>query len=247
MPIDPTDIAGLVAFWDFQEPAGQPRRACGPHPYLLHEMAGPVARADGGVFGPWSADVKYQQWLCAPRSEAPALDIHGPDAQVTVVAWIQRGRKPETECEAVAGVWDETHKHRQYCLFLDLRIHDSAEQVGGHISAAGGPTAGQRWCMDAAIGATPVPSNEGRWRCIAFTYDGRCARAYVDGRFDAREGLNPYPYPGGLHNGGADGADFTVGAVHRGGVVGNWFVGRIGGLAVFDKALDDATLRALAE
>lgn len=246
MPIHPNDIPHLLAFWGFQEPAGVPRRAQGQYPYLLHEMAGPVTRVDGGLFGPWAAELQHQQWFCAPRATAPALDIHGPSAQVSVVAWVQRHRKPNVECEAVAGVWNETQKRRQYCLFLDLQIHDSADQVCGHVSATGGPTDGHRWCMDAAIGATPVPCDQPRWRCIGFTYDGTHARAYLDGRLDVREKLNPYLYPGGLFDGGADGADFTVGAVYRGGAMGNWFVGRLAGLAIFDAALDDSAMQQLA-
>jgi hypothetical protein len=34
-----------------------------------------------------------------------------------------------------------------------------------------------------------------------------------------------------------EGADFTAGAVHRAGEVGNWFVGWLGGLAVYRRAL----------
>jgi hypothetical protein len=43
----------------------------------------------------------------------------------------------------------------------------------------------------------------------------------------------------GLFDGGEDGSDFTVGAVHRLGEMGNNFVGQIGGIAVFDRALSD--------
>jgi hypothetical protein len=69
---------------------------------------------------------------------------------------------------------------------------------------------------------------------------------YVDGRLDALEHYNPFPYPDGLFDGGDTGADFTVGAVHRGGEWGNFFGGRLGGLAVFNRALSDGELRALA-
>jgi hypothetical protein len=242
MPTRPNDIPHLLTFWDFQEPAGQLRIAQGRYPYALHEMAGPVERVEGGLFGPWAAELKYQQWFCVPRKEAPGLSV----PQVSVVAWVKRGRKPETECEAVAGIWNETNKLRQYCLFLDLRIHDSADQVCGHVSATGGPTEGHRWCMDSAIGTTTVPWNEDQWRCIGFTYDGVYARAYLDGRLDLREKFNPYYYPGGLFDGGENGADFTVAAVHRGERMGNWFTGQMAGLAVFDAALDEDTMQELA-
>ena len=58
---------------------------------------------------------------------------------------------------------------------------------------------------------------------------------------------NPYEYPGGLLDGGENGSDFTVGAVHRSGEMGNWYVGLIGGLAVFNRALSDEEMAYLAE
>jgi hypothetical protein len=81
---------------------------------------------------------------------------------------------------------------------------------------------------------------------MAMTYDGRASRVYVDGRLDAMQHYNPFPYAEGIFDGGADGADFTVGAVHRGGAWGNFFAGHLGGLAVFDRALSDMEMRTLA-
>lgn len=40
-------------------------------------------------------------------------------------------------------------------------------------------------------------------------------------------------------------SDFTLGAVHRGGGMGNWFVGRLGGLAVYSRALDREEMLSL--
>lgn len=228
---------GLITFWDFQEKAGEPRVGRGRHAYVLEEMAGGVRRLEEGVFGPYAASLGPGQWFRAARGSCPSLNLHGAQAQATVIAWLKREKKVLVpgQCEAVAGMWNETRARRQYCLFLNLRIFDSAEQVCGHISGVGGPTPGQRWCMDASIGATPVPI--GQWCCAGFTYDGRVAKSYLDGRLDAREGRNPYVYELGLFDGGADGADFTVGAVDRGGEMGNWYQGAIGGLAVFNRVL----------
>lgn len=238
-----TGLPGLVCFWDFQEPAGRPRLAKGPHGYALQERAGPVERVAGGVFGEHALELKRGQYLGIDRADCPALDIQGPDAAVTVVAWLQRHRKREVQCEAVAGMWNESRKKRQYGLFLDLRIHQSGDNVAGHVSATGVPTPGYPWCMDAAIGASYLTYFD--WHCVGFSYDGRLVRAYLDGRVDARVGFNPFAYTGGLFEGGADGADFTVGAVDRGGEMGNWFVGRLGGLAVFDRALADGEIADL--
>lgn len=225
----------LVSFWDFQEEAGRPRVAKGPHTYALKEGEGAIERIDGGILGPYAARLKFGQWFQTLREEGPELDIHGKDAQVTVIAWVKREERVTPECQAIAGMWNETRKQRQYCLFLDLIIWDSHEQVGGHVSGVGGPTAGHPWCMDASIGQTEVPYGE--WQCIAFSYDARHARSYLNGQLDERPQFNPYAYEEGLFDGGPDGADFTVGAVHRGGEMGNFFNGVLGGLAVFNRAL----------
>jgi hypothetical protein len=253
----PTTLPGLVAFWDFHEPAGQPKVAQGPHVHRLVERGGTVPRVDEGVFGPHAAAFGKGPWLEVARADGQALNLHGPDAKVTVVAWIKRSPHPlglQGACQAVAGMWNE-HGKRQYCLFLNLRIHDSAEQVGAHMSAIGGPTPGYRYCMDAAIGATPVPFDQ--WQTVAVTYDSEWARAYLNGRLDTRGDRNPYRYPGGLFDGGPDGADFTVGAVARpervdpdgtghGHAQANLFQGLLGGLAVYDRALSAEEIAALA-
>lgn len=237
---------GLVTFWDFQQKAGEPRVGKGRHAYVLEEMAGPVARTDEGVFGPHAAYLGPGKWLRVARANCPALNLHGAEAQVTVVAWLKRERKQliPGQCEAVAGMWNETRARRQYCLFLNLRIFDSADQVCGHVSGVGGPTPGQRWCMDASIGATPV--SMGVWCTAGFTYDGRVAKSYLNGKLDTREGRNPYVYELGLFDGGREGADFTVGAVDRSGEMGNWYQGAIGGLAVFSRALREEEMERLA-
>jgi hypothetical protein len=98
--------------------------------------------------------------------------------------------------------------------------------------------------MDAAIGASYLTYFD--WHCVAFSYDGQLVRAYLDGQLDSRVGFNPFAYPSGLFTAGSDGADFTVGAVHRSGAMGNWFVGRLGGLAVFSRALSTQEIIALS-
>lgn len=256
--------AGLVSFWTFQEPAGAARIATGRAPLALREAGGIVPRAEDGIFGPYSAafrgDALTQPWLQIARADCPQLNFHGRDAKLSIVAWVKRHFVPtqETACQAVAGMWNE-HGKRQYCLFLNLRIHESAEQVCAHVSHVGGPTPGFKYCMDAAIGATRVPFD--RWQCVAITYDGEYARAYLNGVLDHRGDRNPYHYPHGLFDGGSAGADFTVGAVARpqrvemidgkpveiGTVQANCFRGLLGGLAVYDRALTDDELKSLAE
>jgi hypothetical protein len=231
-----------VCRWLFQEPAGAARVSEGRHACALAERGGPVARAGDGVCGPFCAELREGQWFNLPRADCPALNLHGPQP-LSIVAWVWRAKKSFRQCEAVAGMWNETGGTRQYCLFLDLGIWSSRDSVCGHVSATGRPSPGYKYCMEAGIGARPVTF--GGWHQAAFTFDGNWVRVYLDGALDYRPGLSPYFWPRTIHDGGAGGSDFTVGAVFRSGEMGNWFVGRIGGLAVYDTALSDAEIAAL--
>lgn len=231
----------LLTFWAFQ--GEDDLSAQGPHPYKLEEMAGVMARPSEGVFGPRSLDFELGQWLRIPRADCPALNFHGYGVKLSIVAWIKRKRCESGHCQAVAGMWNETERLRQYCMFLNLRIWDSAEQVCGHVSSSGGPTPGFQYCMTTAIGATPVRYDE--WVQVAFTYDGNFARVYLDGKLDARLAFNPFPYFHGLFDGGKHGSDFTVGGVDRSGEMGNFFYGSLGGLAVYGAALGEEELSEL--
>lgn len=243
----------LLAFWDFQEEACEPRVARGPTPYALREMKGPIARSkEPGVFGPHCARIKPGQWFMLDRADLGALDIHGKDAQVSVVAWVRRVEK--SSWQAIAGVWDETRKKRQYCLFLnaprgtradEMKRYPLQNRIHGHVSAIGGPTPGEDFCITYSSSATEIPLLE--WHCLAMTYDGRESRVYLDGKLDSLEQYNPFPYPDGLFDGGKEGAPFTVGAVHRGGSWGNFFGGQLGGLAIFKHALNEEQMLALAQ
>lgn len=235
------DIQGLAAFWDFREQAGEKRQSLANPPLALQEVGGPISRVQEGPFGT-AIKIKSGQWLRVPRKELGPLNIHGPQAAVTVVAWIQRERT--APWQAIAGVWDETRKKRQYCLFLNAASKTDHRTMTrtpckdlfqGHVSAVGGPTPGERFCITYASSASKVPFED--WQCLALTYDSKEVRLYLNGRLDAAEGNNPFPYADGLFDGGEDGGEFTVGSVSVGGKPGNFFGGKIGGLAVFSRAL----------
>ena len=252
---DPLKVPGLVAFWDFQAAEGEGFVSQGACRYRLHECGGSISPVADGVFGAQAIRLGDGGWLRGLRADCPALNYHGPQAKFTVVAWIKRHRGAHAGCEAVAGMWNE-HGMRQYCLFLNLRIHGSAEQVGAHVSAHGGATPGEKYCMEAAIGATAVPLDI--WQCVAMTYDGVRACAWLDGRADLRGDRNPLAHPDGIFDGGPAGADFTVGAVLRpewvdeernphGTVMANRYQGLLGGLAVFDRDLTAWEIQALGD
>lgn len=249
MTFSPLDLPGLLSYWDFQGAPGDDLVAKGPHPYRLRERNGPIFRATEGVFGPQSIWLSRQTWLEIPHAECPALHRFGDNSAVTVLAWINRYRQindtPDEPPppEAIAGIWNETERQRQYCLFLNIIITGGApDNVSGHVSHTGGPTAGRRYCEDVSAGKTSFPFL--KWGMVGFTFDGCFARSYFDGKLDENPGLNPFPYPGELFHAQAD---FTVGAVNHSGEMGNWYRGLLGGLAVFERALDASEIQALAE
>lgn len=120
------------------------------------------------------------------------------------------------------------------------------EKVSGHVSATGGASPGQPWCYEVSLGATPVPWDE--WVCVGMIYDGKYIHSYYNGKFDAAEGWNPYEQAGGIFDPGESGADFVIGHsdVKRADA-NNQFVGIVGGIAVFKRALSDQEMARLAE
>lgn len=193
--------------------------------------------AGAGVPGPYSTELREGLWFNLPRAECPELNFGGAGATFSMLAWVKRQPKRNHECQAVAGMWNETVATRQYCLFLDLAFGAAWSRRAGMCRPRGAPTPGYKYCMEAAIGATRLTLGE--WRQVAFTFDGVWARVFVDGKMDYRPGLNPYYWPHVINDGGPAGSDFTVGAVYRGGGMGNWFTGRLGGLAVYREALSE--------
>jgi hypothetical protein len=260
-PEDPiafvTNTIGLVAFWTFQEEAGQPRLSVATkHSLPLEEQAGKVARIvpeDGAPFGRYAAQIREGQWLLLPREKIGPLNFHGKDTQFSVIAWVKRDKKTMTpeRCEAIAGIWDEPRNLRQYCLFLNIRVNKNhpkeriQDKVSAHVSVGGGATPGFKWAYDVAQSKTSVPHNE--WVCAAFTYDGKEVRAYYNGVCEEHEGYNPYKFPDGIYDGGEKGSGFKVGVTDElHGKKCNWFAGTVGGIALFDRALTAAEMKTLA-
>ena len=269
----PTDIAGILCFWDFQEADGSDRLAVGKYPYALQEMNGPIARVEDGIFGPYSIDFEWGQWLRIKREHAPGLDLHGDDQQVTIVAWVKR--ESDRAWQHVAGMWDEGLAQfqgkaegegagapaRQYALIIsgtwqtDNTTYErvrASHQAHGYVSPQGGATPGHPFAFDYATGGTVLKKD--RWYMVAYTFDGQIIKVYVDGVLDANERYNPFEYDDGIYDGGSEGADFTV-ALRRvpkfptypEGLPENasGFDGRIGGLAVYDRALTSKEIKAL--
>lgn len=243
-----TAIPDLVCSWNFSEASGEMRVSTGKQHYGLEEVNGPIKRVEGRGKGTHAVRIKAGQYFRIAEGDFKAIDFHGPDAQFTIVARVRR--QATSHWQAVAGIWNETQKKRQYCLFLNASTRSDSrtmsriptkDEVHGHVSDVGGPTEGKPFCITYSSSGTKVPLKE--WTLVAMTFDGKASRVYVNGKFSAEEGYNPYPLEGGIFDGDAE---FTVGAVDRGGEIGNYLNGEIDELAIYSRALTEGELQKLA-
>ena len=250
---------GLVALWDFKEEAGLARQAWGKGKFPLAEMDGTIPRLNEGPLSGYSAQFGNGAYLSLSNTQVGALNVYGQKQGVTVLAWVKWTGE---QTGFVGGMWNEYQDggKRQYGLFVSLPYYNGKNQVCGHISLTGKPTPPFPYSIDYSASKQEVPANQ--WVCVAFTYDGRYIKSYVNGIFEARrpeliehthgfesypngliQSKNPYYFPDGMGN---NGSDFTVGAVLLKRGMGNFFKGQIGGLAVFDRALSKKELQRLA-
>ena len=252
-------LKGLVALWDFKEPAGQPRLSAGMDLFPLQEANGPINRVGEGPLSGYSIEMNGNQYLKIDHKATGKLNIHGDHQGVTVCAWVKWSGE---RTGFVGGMWNEYQDggKRQYGLFVSLPHYNGKDQVCGHISKTGKPTPPFPYSSDYSASKQKVVP--GAWTFIAFTYDGEYIKSYVDGRFERREAeliehtkgfpgypegmtqvKNPFYFPDGL---GDNGSDFTVGAVLLKAGMGNFFKGLIGGLAVFERSLSEKEILSMA-
>lgn len=250
----------LVALWDFKEKEGHPRIACGKGRFPLKEVSGTLPRVNEGPLSGYSAQFSGKAYLRILHSRTHELNIYGPGQGITVLAWVKWSGE---QTGFVGGMWNEYQDggKRQYGLFVSLPYYNGANQVCGHISSTGKPTPPFPYSIDYSASEQLVVKEQ--WQCIAFTYDGNQIKSYLNGHFQPRDtelishtkgfdgypdGLmqskNPYFFSAGIGN---NGSDFTVGAVLLKSGMGNYFKGQIGGLAVFNRALETSELENLAQ
>lgn len=191
-------MPGLVAFWTFGEEAGQPRLSQGtPEKHPLAEANGSVKRVAGGPFSGYSAQFSGKEWLELKHDKLGDLNIHGPDAQVSMfaVVFVDDVAKSRT----IAGIWSEgkgAHDDtgtRQYALLAHMPAYGGARRLTPHISNEGGVTrradgTALPWNADYAATNSEIP--ERQWCTLGFTYDGKYIRAYLNGVLDERK-LDP--------------------------------------------------------
>jgi len=244
------NTSGLIALWDFRENSGKTRKAFGKGKFPLAEQKGVIPRIKEGPLSGYSALFRDSAFLVLPNSKTGKLNIYGKNQGITVMAWV----KWEGKTGFVGGMWNEyaSGGKRQYGLFVSLPHYNGADQVCGHISYTGKPTPPFPYSIDYSASKQKIEKSQ--WQFLAFTYDGQYIRSYLNGKFEVREmelidhtkdftgypdgathSKNPYYFPDGIGN---NGSDFTVGAVLLASGMGNYFRGQIGGLAVFDRALN---------
>lgn len=243
----------LIAFWDFTELPGQPRKSRNfknEISYSLIEGNGPIEKLNEGPIASSAIKIVDKNWLYIPRDSIGELNIYGKKAQVSVVAWIKKDS--EKSWQAIAGVWDETHNKRQYYLFSNAHAKTHQDEmvrypaknlIHGHISASGGKSPGEKAWISYASSNDPI--EVGVWTMVAMTYDGKKIKLYINGILSKNEKTNPFIYKDGIFDGNPNGADFTVGANHVQGKMTNQFIGAISGLAIFNRALTSKDIRAI--
>jgi len=258
--VHPLSVPDLLCFWDFQA-KGSDRglTSQGRFAYTLKEMNGQISRSESGIFGPSGLELRKGQWLMIKRDDCPGLNLHGK-REVSVVAWIQR--RHDGIWQYIAGMWNERDAKRQYALFTcghkqtdhrTLERTDARFQTHGYVSEVGGATEGEPYCFSYGTGKTRLETN--RWYMVAFTFDQKEIRVYLDGKLDENGPYNPFLWDKPIFDGGTDGSDFTVAQralpkwpgyptveapTHNEG-----FSGALGGLTVYDRALTAKEMEAL--
>ncbi len=185
---------GLVAFWTFGEAVGEKRSSQGtPEAHPLSEVNGPIARAEGGPFSGYSADLNGRQYFEIKHADTGDLNISGKDAQLSMFAVVRIVNLKQSR--TIAGMWSEGKGAnddtgtRQYALLMNMPTYGGPKNLVPHISSEGGVTMradGSKfpWCADYAATRLEVP--EGQWCSLAFTYDSKFIRAYINGALDQR-------------------------------------------------------------
>lgn len=183
---------GLVAFWTFGEDGGTPRVSSATrerHP--LAEVGGPIPRVAGGPFSGYAAELDGKHYFSIPYAQTGDLNLAGPDAQVSMFAVVRIVNLRQSR--TIAGMWSEGRGAgddtgtRQYALLMNMPTYGGPNKLVPHISSEGGVTrradgTAFPWCADYAVSAHEVPT--GTWCTVAFTYDGKYIRAYLNGVLD---------------------------------------------------------------
>jgi hypothetical protein len=152
---------------------------------------GPIERVAGGPFSGFAAKLNGKQYFKLPYAETGELNISGADAQVSLFAVVNIVNLKQSR--TIAGMWSEGKGAnddtgtRQYALLMNMPTYGGPNKLTPHISSEGGVSRRANgtafpWCCDYAVSAQEVPTE--RWCSLAFTYDGKFIRAYINGKLD---------------------------------------------------------------
>lgn len=248
-------IPDIIALWDFDEDTGALKISKTGYPYALRDAGSAQAiRDDTGPMSGHSCLLNgTQNYLRLEAGLIGDLNLskHGDECTVVALVYITT----TGALQFVAGCWGENNNdpRRQYGLFYNSTTYGGSKAVIGHISKSGGASPNLPYSREQSASQSPVEL--GRWCVLAMTYDGAQIKSFYDCRWEPRptytepgqpngEGLtyskNPFLWSEGLNDGNL--SDFAVGANRLTSSWTNYFYGRIGGLAVFKRALSQAEL-----
>lgn len=241
---DPLTVPGTLCAWDLSEPTGSARFSRGEHRIALTDGGPEPVERVAATEDRHAARFYTGRWLIAEPQAHSQLNAKHATA-LTLAVWIRRARKPNGQCEAIAGVWDEQYNRRQYALFLNAL--NAKDHAVAHVSQHGGNAPGHDHCRSAAVGATTLPFDT--WQHLALVWDGHHVAMWINGQLDANGSDNPFAVPGPLFSDPTDEAHFSIGAVSRQRPpigMGNAFYGDIASVALWHRALTTEELHALA-
>lgn len=177
-------VKGLIALWDFSEKPGKTRKAFGEGTFPLREANGKIQRINEGPLSGFSIELDGNNYLSLPHAQSGTLNIHGENRCITVLAWIKWTGE---QTGFIGGKWNEYQSggKRQYGLFVSLPYYNGKDQVCGHISKTGKPTPPFPYSIDYSASTQKVRGGE--WSCVAFTYDGKNIKSFLNGKFEPRD------------------------------------------------------------
>ena len=173
----------------------------------------------------------------------------------------------------LAGIWSEPLGARRYVIFGRApRGHpiNGSSHLDVEVSRTGINSPPCRWSISYAVGSAHV--RYGDWNMLALTFDGSAIRSYVNGTLDTRSPHRLHPASDPCNETWANPAsidiwtnrsrwgpggdprtrnqtDFAVGGQKGkpGSGIGHPWTGRVGGLAVYSRALTASELQAMAK
>ncbi|PPG84229.1 hypothetical protein C5C52_01445 [Rathayibacter sp. AY1E5] len=235
-----------LAQWNFEQSAA---------PFLSTASDLPLAQAGPGtatrVTTPFGTGIDFagNSFLRLDLSAVGRLNIGKTGNQVTVAAWVNLN---DTNAGFIGGCWqeDNTDPRRSYGLFYDLNTYGGDEKANFHVSRDGKPTPGYPFSRDYA--ASNQSFTRGVWQLHVGTYDGSQVISYLNGIAERYPNYtdplgntyskNPYAFADGLNG---TPCDFTVGAVELTAGPGNYMIGQVARLRVWDKALTPQQVLAI--